>query len=132
MNKPAVFIALVSLLIIIGLSYLWYTFSIGFVAGFDGNNSNSNYILLSQDYYLFKSENSICRKVDNSYSKITNHIDSLNWNEEVIVCFTREKYLKIDIHIGDTSSYSSRVEFLKSIKALPIQNLREIPEIEHY
>ena len=132
MNIRTIFLLLGSLFFFISLIYLYITFSNGFINSFDGNNSEkyNNYVSLNQDYYLFKSENSICIKKENSYIKITNRIDSLSWSDLVIICYTRKRYFKINIINGDTTSYNSRIELFNSLKVVPSKNYSELPNLQ--
>lgn len=117
-------------MIVLGSFYLLFRGTSWFISSFDGDAKNTNYIKIVKDYYLFNTEKDICINTNGAMSRITSSVDSLNWNEEIIVGYSNSKYFKINIQTMDMLNYETKDSLLKNIHLLPSKTIDKIPSLK--
>lgn len=132
MKKVGIVIGVIAFLLFIflGIGYLFFKGGTWFVSSIDGNNASSNYTHIISNYYLLKTEKTICENFDNTYKRITASIDSLNWNTEIITGYSKATYFKINIATQEINYFGSKDSLLKSVGVIPTENLIEIPGLK--
>ena len=79
----------------------------------DGNNNNPNNRII-KEYYFNDVYNSINYKIgENSYKIIAKSIDSLSWNNEIIVAYANEKYIYINISNNKIEQHKVKIKTKK-------------------
>lgn len=115
---------------IICIGHFFFKMGIDFVSGIDGNRTSSNYIHIIDNYYLLKTEKTICVNFQRKYKRITFPIDSLSWNSEIIIGHSRMNYFKINIANQKINYFGSKDSLLKSTGVVASKNLSEVPQIK--
>lgn len=130
-KSGGIIIVIVFLLLVFGgIGYLFFKGGTWFVSSIDGNNASSNYTHIISNYYLLKTEKTICENFDNTYKRITASIDSLNWNTEIITGYSRATYFKINVATQEINYFDSKDSLLKSVRVIPTEKLAEIPSMK--
>jgi hypothetical protein len=132
MKKSAIvfFVSFFFLIVVGTIGYLFFRVSTSFISGIDGNNLNTNYIQLTKNYYLLKTENTIWGNSNNTYKKVSSKIDSLNWNEQTITGYSNAKYFTLNLTTQDIDYFPSKDSLIKALSILPPLSLKELPAMQ--
>lgn len=129
-KNKIILIIIIILFVILGGLYLLFKGTSWFISSFDGNVNNSNYTTLMNGYYLFKTERTICMETDGNMDRVTSVVDSLNWNDQIIVGFSQGKYFVINSSDKKLTYFESKDSLTKVIGLIPQERAGEtIPRI---
>ncbi len=113
--------------VIVGFAYLFFKGGTSLVSGIDGNNRKSNYVKLTEDYAILKVEKTICLNTENGYERVTLNLDSLNWDDNLIVGHSRNKYFKIEVDTQQINYFGTRDSLMLMLSEFPGNTYEGIP-----
>lgn len=135
MNKRVVIsigVILTIFLIIFIVFRLTFKLGTGLVSKIDGDGYN-NKILLTKRFYFSTTDTTIWYKLNktNTYKKIIGRIDSLNWNNQLIMGFGQSKYFEINTTSQEIYFFISKDSLIHKTGVIPLINkVKEVPNIK--
>jgi hypothetical protein len=132
MKTPWVLLIVLAIIgfIIIGVFFFLFRAGTSLISSFDGNNAKSNYQHVVKDYYLFNAEQSVCLYLGDRYERVTANVDSLSWNDEEIVGYSKGKYFRISIDKKQIEYYKLKDSLFLFVPIIPSQKFSSVPALK--
>lgn len=125
---PAFFLVFgLILTFVLGGLFLFFKGASWFVSSIDGDRIDRN-VKIVENYYYDPETHILLFKVDEvSYREVESRLDSLSFNNDIIVGFSSGTYFAVNIATDEKNRFSTRDSLIMAIPSLPVRTVQQVP-----